>query len=525
MNKILIVDGHAFAFRAYYAFQAANLKNSLTGKPSGAVFGFFRMLFKILGDFQPTHLVIPFDPGTPLERNKMFKDYKANRKPMPEDLRPQIKQIISMCEEFGFPISKIAGHEADDIIGTLSKQYAKGKNKVIIFSGDKDMFQLLSNQSVSMLRGKKGVTEFLEITKDTVKDMLGVTYNQVIDYMGIVGDTADNIPGVKGIGEKGAANLLTEYKNLEEIYKNVDKIKSKATKQKLLDHKDMAFLSRDLATIKTDLSLDLTLDDMKIVDYLKPERLNILKQQGFNALYRDMSKLAGVQVAEEPDNSLDIKSAKADYVLVESLDELKKVVKEFSKASAFCIDTETTAKEPVKAELLGFSLCYKAKKAYYVPVAYEESLFSQKSLQIADVVPILQPLLSNSKSLKIGQNIKYDMIVLQKYGLEFKGPIFDTMLASYVIQPEGRRHNMDALAKDYLNYNTIKYSDLVGSGRKKRALYEIDPQEVKGYACEDADITFQLYKVLEKKLEKLPTKSIYEKIEIPLIPVLVASES
>jgi DNA polymerase I len=530
MKKILIIDGHAFAFRAYYAFQATNLKNSLTGEPSGAVFGFFRMLFKILTDFSPTHFAIAFDPSTPLERNKLYPEYKANRKPTPEDLKPQIKQIIDICERIGFSVLKIDAHEADDIIGSITTQYMSKFDEILIFSGDKDMYQLLSHSHIKMLRGVKGASEFTIIDLASVPDIIGVTYKQVTDFMGIVGDTSDNIPGVKGIGEKGAAALLQEFKTLDAIYNNIDKVQSKSVKEKLIVNKENAFLSKKLATIKTDLNLHLTQDDLKLGNYLAPDKISIFQQEGFNVLYRDLSKQAGIVAVENTDaktkaeiTSKTITSfdaSKVSYQLITDKKELDILIQYLSKQKIFCFDTETTSVDPTTADLLGISFSCKKDEAFYIPVAYSRSLFNERCLSLQEVIEATRGILENCNIQKIGQNIKYDVIVMEQHGVKVEGIFFDTMLASYVLEPEARKHNMDDLALEFLQYKTVKYSDLTGKGKHKKELYEIELPLVSNYSCEDADITFQLYTVFKDQLKDHASDKVFSEIEMPLVSVL-----
>ncbi len=527
MKKLLIVDGHAFAFRAYYAFAASNLKNSKTGLPSGAVFGFFRMLFKLLEDYTPTHVAMTFDPGGPLERGTMYSEYKANRKPMPEDLRPQLHEIMDTLKVLGFRILKIDGHEADDIIGTLTETYKSKAKEVLIFSGDKDLYQLLEKKNVKMLRGKKGVTEFVEIDSGWVKEELGVDVKQITDYMGIVGDTSDNIPGVKGIGEKGATKLIQEYKNLEGIYKHIDDIKNPGLKTKLLEHKENAFLSRQLATIKRDLDIGAVEDDLKVPDYTSDDSIRYLKTQGYNVLSRDLAKSVGKEPpTDEPEVSDSNKPVgkKGIYKRIESLEELSKLARAWKKSPILAVDTETTSTDPFDAELLGISLCNQEGTGFYIPVSHTQALFNDQLLPLDQVREILSPVLADPSIPKVGQNIKYDLIVLENHGFELANIVFDTMLASYVLQPEGRRHNMDDLAEDHLNYKTIQYGDLVGTGRNKKNLWEVELERVAEYAAEDADVTLRLYNVFRKSLKESGVEKIFKEIDMPLIPVLSEME-
>ncbi|RHX82033.1 DNA polymerase I [Leptospira yasudae] len=534
MKRLLIIDGHAFVFRAYYAFGASNLTNSKTGKPSGATFGFFKMLFKLLQDYAPTHVAMTFDPGGPLERGKTFEEYKANRKPMPEDLRPQIKEVMETLEKIGFKVLRMEGHEADDIIGTLCENYRATAKEILIFSGDKDLYQLLEKKNIKMLRGKKGVTEFVEIDSAWVKEELGVDVKQIPDYMGIVGDTSDNIPGVKGIGDKGASKLLQEYKSLDGVYKNLEKIKNPSMKTKLSEQKENAYLSKRLATIRRDLELGITEKDIETPDYKSDQAILYFKSQGYNVLSKDLAKSAGKEVPKdaevadatsaETDETKPIpKGEKGTYRLITSVEELSKICRGLLKSRVLSVDTETTSPNPVMAELLGISFSNQEKTGFYVSVKNNASLFQDKSLTLDEVREHLGPVLS-SEVPKVGQNIKYDLIVLENHGFVLKNIQFDTMLASYVLRPEGRRHNMDDLAKDLLNYDTITYDDLVGTGKKKKELTDIDPEQVAEYAAEDADVTFRLYQILRKSIKESGVEPILRDMEMPLIPVLAKME-
>ncbi|WP_016760312.1 DNA polymerase I [Leptospira weilii] len=532
MKRLLIIDGHAFVFRAYYAFGASNLTNSKTGKPSGATFGFFKMLFKLLQDYTPTHVAMTFDPGGPLERGKTFEDYKANRKPMPEDLRPQINEVMETLEKIGFKVLKMEGHEADDIIGTLCETYRATAKEILIFSGDKDLYQLLEKKNIKMLRGKKGVTEFVEIDSAWVKEELGIDVKQIPDYMGIVGDTSDNIPGVKGIGDKGASKLLQEYKTLDGIYKNLDKIKNPSMKTKLSEQKENAYLSKQLATIRRDLKLGITEKDIETPDYKSDHAIVYFKSQGYNVLSRDLAKSAGKEVPKDPEatattDTQEVRTIpageKGTYKLITTIEELSKICRGLLKSRVLSVDTETTSPNPAMAKLLGISFSNQEKTGFYVSVKNNASLFQDKSFGLEEVREHLGPVLS-SQVPKVGQNIKYDLIVLENHGFVLNNIQFDTMLASYVIQPEGRRHNMDALAKDLLNYDTITYNDLVGTGKKKKELTDIDPEQVAEYAAEDADITFRLYQIFRKKIKESGVEPILRNIEMPLISVLAKME-
>lgn len=527
MNRLLLIDGHAFIFRAYYAFQTANLTHPLTGEPTGAVFGFFRMLFKLMNDYSPTHIALAFDPGTPLERSKVYDKYKSSRKPTPEDLRPQIKKILDMSKVMEFQIFQVDGQEADDIIGSLCQKFKSEVNEILIFSSDKDMYQLL-DKNVFMLKGKKGVTEFVKLDENWVKTEIGISPSQVTDYMGIVGDKIDDIPGVSGIGDKGAAKLLAEYESLENIYQKVDEIRNPSMKEKLKTNQENAFLSKKLATIKKDIDLKTSLSKVIIPDLSKKEKLLYLKQGGFNQLYKELLKLTGAvetdEIAEVSPAAKTFQGKKGKYVRIKSIEELTNLANELKSVSYLSVDTETTSTEPMRAELIGISLSHKEEIGYYIPIDHGKSIYSGSCLPLKETLKILKPILENKNIGKIGQNIKYDYIVLSKYGIQLRPFYFDTMLASYVLQPGGRRHNMDDMAEDYLDYKTITYNELVGTGKKKQELYDIDLDRVTEYAAEDADITFRLYNTLRTKLETNQLKKVFDEIEMPLIDVLANME-
>jgi len=529
LNRLLLIDGHALAFRAYYAFAASNLTNSLTGNPSGAVFGFWRMFFKLIQDEAVSHIAFCFDPGTKLKRNDLYPDYKANRKPMPEDLRPQLNQIFDMVKELGFPVYKLDGEEADDIIGTICKKFAQDFEQVLILSSDKDLYQVLE-PNILMLRGKRGVSEFEKIDPIWVEKEIGVTKDQIPDYMGIVGDTSDNIPGVKGIGEKGAAKLIQEFQTLDNLYKRISDVTPSGIKEKLISNKANAFLSRELATIQTDLSLGIKKTDLTLPNYLSLKNVQFFKEQGFNVLHKDLAKLAGISIdsdAKEKTKSSPQKtienSNRGNYTLIKQASDLKKVLSQFDEKKFLSIDTETTSQDPNRAEILGVSFSWEEGIGYYVAVSHPNSIYSQVLPSWIDIAKILKPFLENPKIPKVGQNIKYDYIVFNRLGINLTGIAYDTMLGSYLLKPGDRKYNMDDLALTYLDYKTITYEELVGSGKNKIALYDIEPTKVADYAGEDADITLRLFNALSPKTESWP-KKILEDIELPLIEVLAKME-
>lgn len=577
-TDLLVIDAHALAYRAYYAMSGQNLLNA-EGQPTGAIHGFFRMFFKLLQSYRPTKTAVTWDPPGLTFRNELYSEYKAHRSPMPEDLRFQIDEIKEMLKEAGFSILISPDHEADDIMGALAARFGK-KHHVLLLTGDKDCFQLL-NKNVHMLRGTKGVSEFIEIDPDWVKSELGISVKQIPDYMGLVGDASDNIPGAKGVGPKSAGKLISEYGDIDGIYKNLDAIKPDGLRKKLEESRENVYLSRKLATILTDLDIVAKLDESSLTtpDYVSERVMQLFLQRGYRQIYQELlkayrkgdessampsematdsytgkmtakgsrksssksSKKSAKKSAEESsDESFNEKktelaedagshskeglsrydAALVDYRLIDSLDELKELVKEMKSCKMLCVDTETTGIRPMQADLVGIAVSPKPYVARYIALPPEGSLFQQNGISLSAALPLLKEMLEDPKRIYIGQNIKYDHVILKRHGIYMPTIGFDTMIASYLMNPNVRGHNMDDMAITHLHYDTIKYEKVAGSGRKQLTLDQVDPQSVSTYSCEDADITYRLYNVLAPRLKKEKLDKVHDDIEIPLIEVL-----
>ncbi|MCB1303121.1 MAG: DNA polymerase I [Leptospiraceae bacterium] len=538
-STLLIIDAHAMAYRAYFALQNQNLTNA-SGQVTTAIFGFFRMMFKVLKDVHPDMTAITWDASGGSFRNQMYKEYKAQRKPMPDDLRFQIDEIKELLEKAGFSNLLVQNYEADDLMGSLAQRFGK-KEKVILLTGDKDCYQLL-NKNVKMLRGSKGVTEFIEINPAWVKEELGVTVDQITDYMALVGDSSDNIPGARGIGPKSAAKLIQDFGSIEKIYKSIDKVKPDGVRKKLEECKDDVILSKDLATIRLNVDLieNLEADSIKTPDYLSDEVLKLFLNQGYNAIYKDLLREKGEKVESVKTGSANNKAGKKssqkeasagstggerDYHLIVTEPELKKLVSSLKKTKLLAVDTETTSVSPMFASLVGVSLCARKGTAYYIGIQSDSGeLFSGKALTLETALPYLKEILEDPQRKYVGQNIKYDYLVLRRHGINIPSVHFDTMIASYLANPNVRRHNLDDLAFDHLGIETIKYSEIAGTGKKQVTLDQVDPSAIRDYACEDADVTFQLFEILEKDLKKTKLQKIHDDIECKLIPVLARME-
>ncbi len=532
----LIIDAHAMAYRAYYALQGHNLTHPETGIPTHAIHGFFNIFFPLLLRYDPQNCIVTWDAPGHTFREKIFPDYKATRKPMPEDLRNQIEEIKALLRENGFCNIELTGFEADDLMGTLSKRFSqKEKKQVYLVTNDKDCFQLL-DKNIVMLKSRKGSKEFIHVDSDWLQKEIGISPQQVTDYMGLVGDTSDNIPGVQGVGPRSALNLLEEYKTLENIYEHIASVSNKGLQKKLQENKEKAFLSRKLATIQTDIKEALELDNKKIQTpvFFNESSQKCFSQQGYTRVAQELKKIQNEKENIEGTNKINQIKKEVSYQLVTDLTQLKNAIKEIKKQMGqkkqLALDTETNSLDVMLAQIVGISLCATTKKAFYISLPSSETdtenMFkqTQKGIPWEKAHPILKDFLENKKLCIIGQNIKYDYAILKRWGIDLAPPYFDTMLASYLCDPSVRRHNLDDMAQDLLGYTTIRYEEIVGKGAKKKTLDEIEPEKVSDYACEDADISLRLYGILKNKIKKNKLERVYYEIEMPLLPVLLGME-
>ena len=497
-KTVYLIDGTAYIHRAYHAIR--ELTNS-AGLPTNAIFGFTRMLIKLMEDRKPAYAGMFFDAKGPTFRHEMYHDYKANRPPMQQDMAVQIPYIKQVTTGFNLPVIEKQGFEADDLIGTLANLAEKEGFDVVMVTGDKDFMQLVSENSVIWDPMKDIV-----IDKPHIQESLGVTPEQIIDVMGLSGDTADNIPGVPGIGQKTALALIKAFGTLENLYENVDTITKKKQRENLIAFKDQAFLSRKLAAIDTGAPVSFSSEDFLISEPDKAALAGLFKSLEF----RQLQQL----FPEKQDLS------HKNYRAVVDTAQLDELIKKLEAAEIFALDTETTSKNPMKAELVGISFSAQPDDAVYIPFAHD----APGQLDPKDTLHRLKPLLENAKYQKIGQNIKYDWIVLKRHGIVLSGVRFDTMLASYLLNPSKRAHNLDQIALDFLDHKTIRYEDLVGKGKKDKGFQTVALEKAIPYACEDADITLMARNELMPKLEALDLMDLMRDVEMPLIPVLVKME-
>ena len=534
MEKLFLLDAYALIYRAYYAF-IKNPRINSKGFNTSAILGFVNTLEEVLRKENPTHIGIAFDPSGPTFRHEAYEAYKAQREETPEAIRQSVPVIKDIIRAYHIPILEIAGYEADDVIGTLATEAGKRGINTYMMTPDKDYGQLVS-EHVFMYRPKYGDKDFEVMGVEEVKAKFDIQSPlQVIDMLGLMGDTADNIPGCPGVGEKTAQKLIAQFGSIENLLAHTDELKG-AIKKKVEENKEQITFSKFLATIKTDVPIALDMEALKREEPDEEELRRLFEMLEFRSLIDRViktEKKAPSSPAAQPDlfgffaeeDTADAKNSiltrledlPYDYQLVDNKEKMAVLAEKLLVQKFFSLDTETIGIDPITAELVGMSFSFAENQAFYVPVPAnrEEAL---------TIVNIFKPAFENPDSLKIGQNIKYDLIMLANYGVTLKGKMFDTMIAHYVLQPE-LRHGMDYLAEIYLKYETIKIEELIGAkGKKQGNMRDLAPEAVYKYACEDADVTLKLKQVLGNELETNGVKKLFEEIEMPLVPVLAYME-
>ena len=520
-NHYYLIDGSGYIFRAYYALPPLSRKSD--GLPTGAVSGFCSMLFKLLedvkkgeGKFKPTHFAVIFDSARKNFRNEIFKEYKANRAEAPDDLVPQFEYIRKAVEAFSLPSIEMQNYEADDLIATYTKKALERGDTVTIVSSDKDLMQLL----------QKGVRLYdpiknKELGEKEVFDKFGVKPEQVIDVQSLAGDSTDNIPGVPGIGVKTAAELINKYKNLDNLLKNAHQIKQNKRRQTLEENKDKALISRELVRLKNDINLNDDLSSFILKDLDKNKLYEFLREMEFNRLLSQVISYYG-----EPSKSntaiIEDKSKitlKNNYKSITKINLFHEFIKKLNKQKVIAFDTETTSINPLQAELVGISLCSDVSEAFYLPFKHKNS----ENLDLKETLKEIKTILEDPSKIIVGQNIKYDMLILDKYDIQIANP-HDTMLMSYTLDAGLNRHNMDTLAEIHLSHKCISYKEITGTGKSKINFDEVDLKTATNYAAEDAQVTLALYNYFLKRLDKEKIKEIYENFEKPMLQILCAME-
>ncbi|WP_333890933.1 DNA polymerase I [Atlantibacter subterraneus] len=531
-NPLILVDGSSYLYRAYHAFPP--LTNS-AGEPTGAMYGVLNMLRSLLMQYQPTHAAVVFDAKGKTFRDELFEHYKSHRPPMPDDLRAQIEPLHAMVKAMGLPLLAVSGVEADDVIGTLAREAEKAGRPVLISTGDKDMAQLVT----------PGITLINTMTNtilgpEEVVTKYGVPPELIIDFLALMGDSSDNIPGVPGVGEKTAQGLLQGLGGLDTLFAEPEKIAglsfrgAKTMAAKLADHKEVAYLSYQLATIKTDVELELTCDQLEVKQPTVDVLVDLFKKYEFKRWTADVEAgkwlqakgakpaakpLETIVINEEPDEPA-VALSYDSYVTILDEKTLTEWITRLEKAPVFAFDTETDSLDNHSARLVGFSFATEPGIAAYVPVAHDY-IDAPEQLTCERVLELLKPLLESESARKVGQNLKYDRGVLQNYGIELRGIAFDTMLESYILDSVAGRHDMDSLADRWLKHKTITFEQIAGKGKNQLTFNQIALEEAGRYAAEDADVTLQLHLKMWPKLEKEKgPRHVFETIEMPLVPVL-----
>ena len=523
-DHFYLIDGSGYIFRAYYALPPLTRKSD--GMPTGAVSGFCNMLFKLLevsksndNKEKPTHFAVIFDSARKNFRNEIYSDYKANRSEAPDDLVPQFEYIRKSVEAFNLPSIELINYEADDLIATYSEQIVKEGAKVTIISSDKDLMQLYKKDIRIYDPMKKKF-----ISNEDIDKKFGVSPEKIVDVQALAGDSSDNVPGVPAIGVKTAAELINQYGTLENLLKKAGEIKQNKRRETLLNNKNKAIISKKLVILKKDVPVKNKITEFELKNINKEKLYSFLKEMEFNRLlssaistYGDISFLKERDNPEKTQNYSKINNK--NYKLIEKENDLNSWLKEAEEFGEIAIDTETSSLDPHQANLVGISLSTKIGKACYIPIGHTKG----NNLQETSVIKLLKPFLEDASIKKIGQNIKFDFIVLYHRGINMNS-MEDTMLMSYVLDAGKNRHNMDTLSEIHLDHKTISFKDLVGTGKKQINFSEVDINNAKNYAAEDADITFRLYKFFLNNLKSEKLTNIYETFEKPLIKILALME-
>ena len=533
MDKLFLLDAYALIYRSYYAF-IKNPRINSKGLNTSAIMGFVNTLQEVLTKEQPTHLGVAFDPHGPTFRSEAYPAYKAQREATPEDIRQSVPIIKELLKAWNIPILQVDGFEADDVIGTLATKAGQQGITTYMLTPDKDYGQLVSDHVFIFRPRHGGGYETMGPAEVKAKYAIPST-SAVIDLLALMGDSADNFPGCPGVGEKTAVKLINEFGTVEDMISRVNEIKG-ALKTKVETHIDDIKMSKFLATIKTDVPIELNMDELKVTQPNEEQLGKLLEELEFKSLANKILKKSEtkpkpvngqldlfaeftVEGSNEPEFSSfeTLKSVPHNYKLIENEEDLKKLYDYFRTKEFLVLDTETTSTSTIDAELVGLSFSVKEHEAFYVPIPANR----EEALQI---VNIFKPLYEDPKILKVGQNLKYDLEVLRNYDVRLDGPMWDTMIAHYLIQPE-LRHNMDYMAEVYLHYQTIHIDELIGpKGKNQRSMRDLSPTLVYEYACEDADITLQLKNKLEPELKRLECEDLFYNIEMPLMPVLAEME-
>ena len=505
-HPLYLIDGSSYIFRAYYGVRA-DLSTS-DGFPTNAVYGFATMLLKFLREYEPRYLGMVFDSRGEVFRNEIYPEYKANRDEAPESLQLQFSKIFELVRAFSIPMLAMEGYEADDIIGTIAR--AQGTSKVVLVTGDKDFCQLVSENVTLVDTMRERVTGVQE-----VHQKYGIEPGQMIDFFALVGDKVDNIPGVAGVGEKTASALISKYGNLDGVYRNLEELRPSVAKR-LRGHKDNAYLSRELVTIKTDVEVGTGIEDFRYGGYAAEDLQEIFSELEFEKL------LDEIGASRTPGESEAVRYDSYETVFDEmSLGQVIRIVEEAGELS---IDLETDSRLPMNAGIVGFSLCTAPGRAFYVPVGHTGIMEAEKQMKPETALSMLKPVLESEGIRKIGQNIKYDMLVLKNHGVSLRGIYFDTMLAAHLLDASRGSYKLDELSRTELGHKMISYDDVTGKGKSRKNFAEVDIETAARYSCEDSDVALILSRKFLETLKKEGLWDLYRENVLGLVPVLCDME-
>ncbi len=515
-KNLFLIDGYAMLYRSHFAF----IRNPLMtrqGLPTSALFGFSNQILNLVKKENPDYIAAIFDTSQKTFRHEKFPEYKATREKMPEDLREQLPHLWDILNAMQITTLSKPGFEADDIIGTLAKWGSEHELDVYIVSGDKDFMQLI-NDHTFMYNSVGRNLETQIIGREGVIEKWGVPPEKMIDLMGLMGDASDNIPGVAGVGKVSAKKLILEYDSLEASLDNADKIGNKRVREGLLNNRENAILSKELVTIDTNVELDYNIDQLVRIEFDIDALSELFTQLEFSGL---LKQLPNFQIDTIPETINPTK----DYITIINKDDLKSFINSIDPSKPISIDLETTSTDPMLAEIVGLSFSMEKDKGFYIPILYKEKVennFGDDDLQF--VLSFLKPILENEKIIKIGQNIKYDALILKRFGINVNGIGFDTMLAAHLVSPETRSYKIDNLSLEFLNYRMVPIEELIGTGRNQITMDEVELEKASFYAAEDTDVALQLYEIFRQKLIENNLTDYYEQVELPLINVLLDME-
>jgi DNA polymerase-1 len=517
-QKFFLIDGSAIFYRSYFAFIRNPLINS-KGENTSAAFGFLNTLFKLVEDEKPDYLSVVFDTKEPTFRHEIYEPYKATREKMPEEMAETFPRLLHVLNTLNLSVLEKAGFEADDLIATLSKKYGSDALHIYIISGDKDLAQLVSPHISIYVMGKSGGGQTEIYDREKIKEKYGVFPEQITDWLALMGDKSDNVPGIPGVGEKTACALIEQFQSLNNIYQYPEKIDRESLRQKIQENRDSAYLSKSLVVLDSDVPLENNLSDFVLKPWDKNALEVLLKDMEFNRLITRANQIHGLIGGDKQKEVQAFSKNKTDYQLINNSVAFEGLLDEWKKQQLFVFDLETDSLDTFTAKIAGIAVCFKPGKAFYIAINHPDCQLNEQKV-LAQVKPIFE----NPAVKKVAQNIKFDTMILRQHGIKVNPLYFDTMIASFLINSTSGQHNLDHLALEYLDYRMIPIEEIIGSGKNQRKMTEMSVNEVSNYSCEDSDYTYRLMEIFAPNLRQLGLENLFYKIEMPLVDVLIEME-